>query len=366
MVHSTTRPESTAATLSPSSPDVIAADVSPRFRPLVDFLQQQHASGAPRVSLTLIGEGVSRRTSANGKQMKAKAFVNDALRSGVVFCGGVGKERWVALRNEQTDFITSATAQSSVTSTSIVGYPLPPSEPAIRDPAIEPLPTSTATTRRIIAQPLESHPPAVVSWSRSESTLAHAFAELPSEVTMPDDFRSLVNLLQAQHAVGQAEVPWSVLASSLFHLRNTKSRFTRLINDAVAAGVVETGGPRVAPAGYTWVKLATPADPEASTSAAGPTSTKPEELAAQPSITAVPSRFKPLVIQLQTRQALGQAKVKSSVLRTNLQHLFTSKVWFKQLINDSIKAGVIVMGEVGNTQLEWAELVLPSHFVYTE
>jgi len=229
----------------------------------------------------------------------------------------------------------------------------------IVSPTDDPILIFTATPEQAPVRPLSPTPTSTRS-SQSDSDLEWGFAS-PSKIT---DFRPLVHLLHAQHAVGQAEVPWSALASSLFHLHNKSSRFTQLIKNAVAAGVVEIGG--VGTTGFTeWAKLARSVSPRDFTSAARPTSPQSNDPDAIAPVTAVSSRFRPLVIQLQTRQALGQAKVKSSVLRTNLHHLFTSKTELKKLIKDAVADGVIVMGEVGNNELEWAELVISSQFVYS-
>jgi len=113
---SPTQSTSAAVTVAPSNREVIAADVPPRFRLLVNFLQKQHASGVPHVSFTSIGNRVKNRLSATGTQVKVKAFVENAQQLGVVICGRTGKEHWVALRNEQTSIETPVTTQASAMS----------------------------------------------------------------------------------------------------------------------------------------------------------------------------------------------------------------------------------------------------------
>jgi len=78
----------------------------------------------------------------------------------------------------------------------------------------------------------------------------------------------------------------------------------------------------------------------------------------------VPIRFKPLVEILQARHAAGLTTVLWTQLAAPLQHLRTSKSWFKTFIMDAVSAQVVQIGTMPGAGQEWAKLILKSPFVY--
>ena len=83
----------------PGSSDLLiaTAEVPVRFHAFLEFLRKQHVAGISRVGLTPIGEHVKIRRSETGEQLRVKRFVEDAQRSGIITCGGVGDKMWAAL-----------------------------------------------------------------------------------------------------------------------------------------------------------------------------------------------------------------------------------------------------------------------------